>query len=239
MCKNKKFNLLVLIPNSGMSTMTLADRKQMLSKYADDNTEISVECIPAGPISIETEHEEFEAGIHILNRARTAAEDGFDCMIVYCSSDPAVRAARELAKIPVIGPGYISMMIGQELGDQYSIITPLKEMININNVKLRGYGFDPTKCKSIRSLDINVDNLRDAIDETYKALLREGEKCILEDGAHVIVLACLGLAGLGERLQADLHVPVIDPASVSIKYAELLYNLGLNYSSLSYEVEAY
>ena len=122
MCKNKKFNLLVLIPNSGMSTMTLADRKQMLSKYADDNTEISVECIPAGPISIETEHEEFEAGIHILNRARTAAEDGFDCMIVYCSSDPAVRAARELTKIPVIGPGYISMMIGQELGDQYSII---------------------------------------------------------------------------------------------------------------------
>ena len=84
MCKNKKFNLLVLIPNSGMSTMTLADRKQMLSKYADNNTEISVECIPAGPISIETEHEEFEAGIHILNRARTAAEDGFDCMIVYC-----------------------------------------------------------------------------------------------------------------------------------------------------------
>ena len=220
MCKNKKFNLLVLIPNSGMSTMTLADRKQMLSKYADDNTEISVECIPDGPISIETEHEEFEAGIHILNRARTAAEDGFDCMIVYCSSDPAVRAARELTKIPVIGPGYISMMIGQELGDQYSIITPLKEMININNVKLRGYGFDPTKCKSIRSLDIN-------------------EKCILEDGAHVIVLACLGLAGLGERLQADLHIPVIDPASVSIKYAELLYNLGLNYSSLSYEVEAY
>ena len=52
MCKNKKFNLLVLIPNSGMSTMTLADRKQMLSKYADNNTEISVECIPAGPISI-------------------------------------------------------------------------------------------------------------------------------------------------------------------------------------------
>ena len=56
------------------------------------------------------------------------------------------------------------MMVGQELGDQYSIITPLEEMININNVKLRGYGFDPTKCKSIRSLDINVDNLREKIE---------------------------------------------------------------------------
>ncbi len=66
-------------------------------------------------------------------------------MIIYCSSDPAVRAARELTSVPVIGPGYISMMVGQELGDQYSIITPLEEMININNVKLRGYGFDPTK----------------------------------------------------------------------------------------------
>ena len=65
--------------------------------------------------------------------------------------------------------------------------------------------------------------------------MKEGEKCVLEDGAHVIVLACLGLAGLGERLQKDLHIPVIDPAAVSIKYAELLYNLGLNYSSLSYK----
>ena len=235
MGKNRKFNLLVLIPNSGMSKEILADRKQMLSKYASNNTEITVECIPAGPISIETEYEEFEAGIHILDRARTVAEDGFDCMIIYCSSDPAVRAARELTSVPVIGPGYISMMIGQELGDQYSIITPLEEMININNVKLRGYGFDPTKCKSIRSLDINVDNLREKIDETYKVLLKEGEKCVLEDGAHVIVLACLGLAGLGERLQKDLHIPVIDPAAVSIKYAALLYNLGLNYSSLSYK----
>jgi len=195
-----------------MSKEILADRKQMLSKYASNNTEITVECIPAGPISIETEYEEFEAGIHILDRARTVAEDGFDCMIIYCSSDPAVRAARELTSVPVIGPGYISMMIGQELGDQYSIITPLEEMININNV-----------------------NIGDKVDETYKVLLKEGEKCVLEDGAHVIVLACLGLAGLGERLQKDLHIPVIDPAAVSIKYAELLYNLGLNYSSLSYK----
>ena len=78
MCKIKKFNLLVLIPNSGLSTMTLSDRKQMLSKYADNNTEISVECIPAGPISIETEHEEFEAGINILNKQRTPAQDGYD-----------------------------------------------------------------------------------------------------------------------------------------------------------------
>lgn len=32
------------------------------------------------------------------------------------------KAARELTSVPVIGPGYISMMVGQELGDQYSII---------------------------------------------------------------------------------------------------------------------
>lgn len=81
---------------------------------------------------------------------------------------------------------------------------------------------------------IGLTNLRRS-EITYKVLLKEGEKCVLEDGAHVIVLACLGLAGLGERLQKDLHIPVIDPAAVSIKYAELLYNLGLNYSSLSYK----
>ena len=109
-------------------------------------------------------------------------------------------------------------------------------MNHFNDVKMRSYGFDPTKCKSIRSLDIEVDDLRDEIDKTYETLLREGRKCVEEDNAHVIVLACLGLAGLGERLQKDLNIPVIDPASVSIRYAELLYHLNLNYSRFSYKI---
>lgn len=234
--KKEKFKLLVLIPNSGMSRETLNEREAMLSEYASDSTIISVECIPEGPISIESEYEEIEAGIHILKRARTASNDGYDSMIVYCSSDPAVRAAREVSKIPVIAPGYISMMIAQDMGNQYSIITPLSEMVHLNDVKMRSYGFDPTKCKSIRSLDIEVDELRDEIDKTYETLLREGRKCVEEDNAHVIVLACLGFAGLGERLQQDLNIPVIDPASVSIRYAELLYHLNLNYSRFSYKI---
>ena len=45
--------LKVIIPNSGMDRKTLDDREVMLSAYAMQSTEISVDCIDHGPESIE------------------------------------------------------------------------------------------------------------------------------------------------------------------------------------------
>ena len=44
----------VLIPNSGMDRDTLNARESMLSRAVSSGTQISVDCIPDGPISIES-----------------------------------------------------------------------------------------------------------------------------------------------------------------------------------------
>lgn len=231
---SKRFNLLILIPNSGMTGETLEKRRKMLQGYASPETRVTVECIPGGPESIESETEEFTAGIYILKRAETLSASGFDSMIVYCFSDPAVHAARELSDVPVIGPGYVTLMIAQEIADRYSVLTVLDETVSLNERKIRGNGMDMSRCASVRSIDIPVSDLREDLEATYEALKTSASECMKEDGAHCIVLACLGMAGLGERLQKELGIPVLDPAPVSVRYAELLNQSKLTYSRLSY-----
>ncbi len=232
--EKEKFQLLVLIPNSGMSGEELKDRKEMLQAFASDSTEIWVECIPGGPKSIESEYEEAAAGRYILERIGKIPGERFQSVIIYCSSDPALSAAREISPVPVIGPGHASLMIAQDLGDQYSVLTVLEETVALFERKIRQFQFDPTRCRSVRSIGIPVSDLRVDLERTYQALLEAGKICVGKDRAHCIVLACLGMAGLGERLQKDLGVPVLDPAPVSIRYAELLHNAVSGYSRVSY-----
>ena len=228
--------LLILIPNRGMDESTLSSRRQMLLKYAAPGTDIVTECIPGGPESIESEYEEVIAGWYILHRIATAEAEGFHGIIIYCASDPVIRAAREIVSIPVIAPGYVSLMIAQDLGNKYSILTVIDETISQNEWKLRERSMDPSRCVSVRSIGIPVVNLREDLEKTYYALAEVGRICVEQDGAHCIVLACLGMAGLGERLQDELGIPVLDPAPIAIQYAQMLCNANLYYSRKSYPI---
>lgn len=226
--------LKVVIPNSGMSRETLQERENMLSEYARVSTEISVDCIDEGPESIESYYDELLAGISIINKVIQAEKDGYDAVIIYCGSDPAVRAAREKVDIPVIGPGKISYLLANELSHKFSILSVLDETISKDTEKLREHGFDITRLASVRSIGIPVNDISKDLDKTMYALELAGRTCIEEDGAHAIVLSCLGMAGMGSKLQKILEVPVIDPAFLAIKFAELLVDLSLNYSRKSY-----
>lgn len=224
----------VIIPNSGMERSTLHDREIMLKEFAMLETEISVDCIDGGPESIESDYDEVLAGPYILSKVQKAAKDGFDAVVIYCGSDPALAAAREIVDIPVVGPGRASVMVALDLGYRFSIITVLDSTITRDEEHVRVKGFDPTRLASVRSIGIPVSNVRDNMGATLDALVKAGQKCIEEDGAQCLVLSCLGMAGLGQRVQKELGIPVLDPAPVAIKYAELLAATNLRQSRLSY-----
>lgn len=224
----------VIIPNRGMGKETLVEREKMLSKYAKSTTEISVDCIDEGPESIESSYDELLAGIPVLRKAIQAENDGFDAIIIYCGSDPAIDAVREMVDIPVIGPGKISYLVANELSHKFSILSVLDETIARNEEHFREIGFDITRLASVRSIGIPVVDVRENIDKTLDSLEAVGKRCIEEDGAHAIVLSCLGMAGMGNELQKRLGIPVIDPAFTAIKFTELLIDLDLYYSRKSY-----
>jgi len=221
----------VIIPNAGMSSSTLKDRERMLKSVARNDTEISVECIMAGPESIESEYDASMASPFILKQVKAAEESGFDAVIIYCGSDPALKAAREIVRIPVIGPGETSFHLASMLSSKFSVIG------GSDKGKLQELGLDPSLFASARSLGIPVVELRDdqgVTKEAKEAVISEARKAVAEDGAQAIILGCLGLAGIAQEVEKEVGVPVIDPAFVSVNMAELLIQNGLSQSKISY-----
>jgi allantoin racemase len=73
-----------------------------------------------------------------------------------------------------------------------------------------------------------------------EALVENSALAVREDGAHVIVFGCTGMAGLANEVQSGLEalgisdVPIIDPAIVAVKVAEALVDMGLSHSKKTY-----
>ena len=225
----------VIIPNSGMDRKTLDSREEMLSAYVWPGTEISVDCIPGGPESIESAYDEVLASPYVVEMALQAEKEGFDAVIVYCGSDPAVDAAREVVNIPVVGPGKASKLVASDLGYRFSVLTVLESCVVRDREAVYEKGFSHERLASVRAIGIPVSNVRDDMDRSLKALIEAGKKCI-SDGADCIVLSCLGMAGLGEKLQNELGIPVLDPAPIAVQYAQTLVKLGLSQSRIAFPV---
>lgn len=120
--------LKVIIPNSGMDRDTLLQREKMLSAFAMPSTEISVECIAHGPESIESAYDEILAGPYVIQQAVEAEKAGFDAVIVYCGSDPAVAAARNI-KHSGNWPGKVSKLVAMDISYRYSVLTVLDNCV--------------------------------------------------------------------------------------------------------------
>lgn len=66
---------------------------------------LSYRCTGAGPRAIRSEADVAAAAPHVVRAAVAAAREGFDAVIVDCTDDPGVAAARRTADITVIGTG--------------------------------------------------------------------------------------------------------------------------------------
>ena len=83
----------------------------------------------------------------------------------------------------------------------------------------------------MRSSGLGVLELEDA-DAARRAVVAQARLAVEEDRAEVIVLGCGGMAGLDERLAADLGVPVVEGVTAAIKLAEGLTDLRLTTSKV-------
>ncbi|RLE94886.1 MAG: hydrogenase expression protein HupH, partial [Thermoprotei archaeon] len=202
--------------------------REILSKVAFQGTEIDVVSLERGPASIESAYDEALAVPEVLKIVVEAERQGYDAVVILCMGDPGVAPARELVKIPVVGPCQASLTIASTLGERCSILTILREAVPTFWRLARRYGFEG-HLASVRSIEIPVLKLWDDRDVVFRALAREGRLAIEEDGADVLILGCTGMMDLGERLQQQLGVPVVDPALAALKYAELLVSLNLSH----------
>ncbi|MEM2337663.1 MAG: aspartate/glutamate racemase family protein [Candidatus Bathyarchaeia archaeon] len=204
-----------------------------LSLAKRKDVELSVVSIEKGPASIESAYDEELAAPWILEKVMEAEKSGFDAVIIDCMGDPALNAAREIVKIPLIGPCQASMAIASTLCEKFSVVTVLKRLLPLFWRKVKEYGFD-AKVASVRSVEVPVLELEEKRSEVKAKLLAESKKAVNEDGAGAIILGCTGMVGMAAELQEAIGIPVIDPAVASIKLAECLVDMKIAHSKLEY-----
>ena len=202
------------------------------------DTEISNVFLDAGPASVESFYDEVIAAPDVVAKVREAEKDGMDAVIINCFGDPGLDAAREVVSIPVIGPCEASMHVAAMLGHRFSVITVLERLIPELDLHAQKYGVG-WKLASARSVDLPVLDLEKGREQFVDRMVERAAEAIEQDGAHVIVLGCTGLAGLAEQVKAGLskaghEVPVIDPASTALKVAEALVDARLTHSKRTY-----
>jgi allantoin racemase len=205
---------------------------------ARPDAEVTVVTLDKGPASIESRYEESLAAPGVVAKAAEAEEEGIDAVISECMGDPGVDAAREMVTIPVIGPAETSMHIAAMLGHRFSVVTILERLIPALHDRATKTGLTG-QLASIRAVGIPVLELDDHA-RLLRALVDQSVKAVEEDGAHVIILGCTGMAGLAREVEKGLNkrgigdVPVIDPGILALKIAEALADMGLSHSKRSY-----
>jgi allantoin racemase len=228
----------IRIINPVITTSWAEDTQRTYSQAANPGTEVSVVSLEWGTASIESYRDDALATPGILQKVVEAEEAGVDAVIIDCMADPGLHAARELVRIPVVGPALASMHLAVILGHRFSILGTSDRDVPWIEDQVTRYGLSP-HLASVRAINIPVLSLADNPEATIQALITAAELAVSRDGAHVLIPGCTGLAGLAPRIQEALaskghDIPVLDPPSVAMKLAESLVFLGYTHTKRTY-----
>jgi allantoin racemase len=232
--------LLYLLPGNveiGLGFKEMERRQGILQKYASEGTTIDIDYVPTGPASIESEYEELVASVGSIQSIIEAEKNGYDGVIVGCFGDPGLEGAREMVKIPVIGPGAASMALASLLGNHYSIITVMDSLIApLEHLALKN-GFD-RKLASIRSTNVSVLDVNKNPSLAKTRAFEEAKGARDEDRADVIVLGCMSLAfsESNYEMSESLGIPVINPVTASLKVLESIVAMQLSHSKKAFPI---
>jgi allantoin racemase len=213
-------------------------REKIANTFVSPNTVVEVSAVDSGPISIESAVEEDIAAGEVL-KAIVKLQDRYDAIVLGCAGDPGLRAARELSKIPVIGPAEASISMSFLVGDRYGLIVPLDRDVPTFRALTVKYGFNH-RLASIVPLNVPVLELGKNIDLIKTRLAGACSKAVGE-GAEVLILGCMSLAFIlaDELVKDSVKVPILNPAKIGVRVAEMFAQFRMGHSRISYPIADY
>ena len=220
--------LMVLNPNTS-EEFTRAI-KEAGDAVKSPGTEVAYLNPPRGPRSIESVYDELLSCVPCIEVLIEHQAD-YDGFIIACyGNHPVISAGREMLNSPVIGIMEASLYLACLAGHTFSVISSGDRAVTMFQDAVRAFGLE-SRCASIRSTGTPVLALEGSEGSKVEELiLAEARKAVEEDGAEVISLGCAGMAGLDERLNRELGVPVVDGVTAAIKLVEALVGCNIQTS---------
>lgn len=176
-----------------------------------------------------------------------AEKQGYDAVVVDCFADPGIEYARELVRIPVLGPLNVGLHVAGMIGHKTCVLLPdFRRYLKEIGAKVIQYGFQDRAVLRGTGRPVS-ESFRDW--ELYRStgeigpfltdMIDIAARSIEEDGADVIVLGSAGIKWIEEGLQKELakrgyKITVINPQRVAVEFARALVTLKLSHSEVGY-----
>ncbi|MEZ2294921.1 aspartate/glutamate racemase family protein [Variovorax sp. RCC_210] len=196
---------------------------------AHAGTEIVAVSPAMGPVSIESHYDEALAVPGLLQEIAAGERDGVDGYVIACFGDPGLKAARELARGPVVGIAEAAMHLASMIGSRFSVVTTLGRTIGQAWHLAEIYGMERF-CANVRACELPVLELEEPGSNARERIVEECRRALEEDGSDCIVLGCAGMTDLCAHIESVLGVPVIDGVAAGTKLIESLVTLRLRTS---------
>ena len=114
--------IFIINPDFGVTPEQMAVRCHLLSAHVGPDVELHMECLVENHIEIDSALDAALAAPEIIKMAVRAENEGYDAVVLYCFSDPAVDACREIVSIPVVGGGQASCLLAPLVGRQAGLL---------------------------------------------------------------------------------------------------------------------
>jgi Asp/Glu/hydantoin racemase len=144
--------------------------------------------------------------------------EGCDAVYLACFGDPGLAACKELSPVPVVGMAEASCIEAAREGGRFAIVTggilwkPMLEEF----VATLGLSRQLATVRTVAPTGGQIANDPDA---ALGLLADACIACAKEDGAEVVILGGAALAGLAERIQPRVPVPLLCSVATGAKAA--------------------
>ncbi|GGD52660.1 aspartate/glutamate racemase family protein [Caballeronia grimmiae] len=196
-------------------------------EVAAPGTEIIAVSPTMGPPSIEGYYDEALASLGLLAEVEAGERQGVDAYVIACFGDPALYAARELARGPVIGIAEAAMHAASVIAPGFSVVTTLRRTCGMAWHLAERYGMSRF-CKNVRATNVAVLELDEPGSAARATIIDECRRALDEDGSDAIVLGCAGMAEFCREVEAAIGAPVVEGVTAAVKWAEALAALKLH-----------
>jgi len=209
--------------------------RRILNRIKDPDTEIEVHGITKiGGVADQFHYLDYLETGEVLENVHTAVKRGFDAFLIGNIGDPGIRAAREIANIPVLGLCETALHTACMMGANFSLVTINEKFTPriIDNVERYGMmgklrAVNRMKLDRILDLDAGFENLkarRNIVGQFMKAAelnVEAGGEVIIPAGG--VVMALLAEAGVH---QAARETPILNGITSLVKTAEAVVKMN-------------
>jgi len=215
----------ILIVN-GNTTQAMTDAVAAVARAAaGPGTEIVTATGSFGS-AILTNRAEDVIGGHALLAALAEKVEDCDAVLNCVSSETGLRGARALLPMPVIGMTEAALLTACMLGGKFGLVGFSAKSKAAYVEVVEGHGL-AGRMAGYRVIDIPFAEVFARPEAVHGAIVAAVKALVTEDGADTAILLGAATAGVPERLQPQLPVPLLDGVVCGVLLAESLVRLGM------------